>query len=407
MNQILETVNVTMKFAGLIAVDSVNIKQKEGEILALIGPNGAGKTTLFNMLTGVYRPTEGEIFYRGENITGLKPFQLVRKGIARTFQNIRLFKEMTTLENLLVASPNCKDEKIIEAVFGGKDLRKKRGLVVEQCEAILGILKLQEQLEELACNLPYGKQRLLEIGRALATGANYLLLDEPGAGMNSLEKEELAQVLRYITEKLGKNILLIEHDMRFVMGISDRIVVLDHAFIVYGFLLKTIGKMNPMDFFKGILPAQMVAFSTCSSSATLPVSFECVQEMGVSKEVSSFVLPLGATINMDGTALYQGVCALFVAQIYGIDLSLGQYVTIILTGTLASIGTAGVPGAGLIMLTMILQAVGLPLEGAALVAGIDRILDMPRTTVNITGDATVALIVDKGEKDREARLANS
>jgi len=179
-----------------------------------------------------------------------------------------------------------------------------------------------------------------------------------------------------------------------------------HAFIVYGFLLKTVGKMNPMTFFRGIFPAQMVAFSTCSSSATLPVSFECVQEMGVSKEVSSFVLPLGATINMDGTALYQGVCALFIAQIYGVDLSMGQYVTIILTGTLASIGTAGVPGAGLIMLTMILTAVGLPLEGAALVAGIDRILDMPRTTVNITGDATVALIVDKGEKDREARLAN-
>ena len=179
-----------------------------------------------------------------------------------------------------------------------------------------------------------------------------------------------------------------------------------HAFIVYGFLLKTVGKMNPMTFFKGIFPAQMVAFSTCSSSATLPVNLECVQGMGVSKEVSSFVLPLGATINMDGTALYQGVCALFIAQIYGVDLSMGQYVTIIITGTLASIGTAGVPGAGLIMLTMILTAVGLPLEGAALVAGIDRILDMPRTTVNITGDATVAIIVDKGEKDREARLAN-
>ena len=126
--------------------------------------------------------------------------------------------------------------------------------------------------------------------------------------------------------------------------------------------------------------------------------------MGVSKEVSSFVLRLGATINMDGTALYQGVCALFVAQIYGVDLSVGQYVTIIFTGTLASIGTAGVPGAGLIMLTMILTAVGLPLEGAALIAGIDRILDMPRTTVNITGDATVSLIVDKGERALEAKL---
>ena len=229
MAQILNTVNVTMQFAGLTAVDNVNIDQKEGEILALIGPNGAGKTTLFNMLTGVYKPTAGEIFYKGENINGLRPFQLVRKGITRTFQNIRLFKDMTTLENLLVASPDCKDEKILAAVFGGRSLRQKRGLVVEQCESILEILKLQDKLEELACNLPYGKQRLLEIGRALATGADYLLLDEPGAGMNSMEKEELAQVIRYITKDMQKNVLLIEHDMPFVMGISDRIVVLDHG----------------------------------------------------------------------------------------------------------------------------------------------------------------------------------
>ena len=147
MAQILNTVNVTMQFAGLTAVDNVNIDQQEGEILALIGPNGAGKTTLFNMLTGVYKPTSGEIFYKGENITGLKPFQLVRKGITRTFQNIRLFKDMTTLENLLVASPDCKDEKILSAVFGGRSLRQKRGLVVEQCESILEILKLQDKLE--------------------------------------------------------------------------------------------------------------------------------------------------------------------------------------------------------------------------------------------------------------------
>lgn len=125
--------------------------------------------------------------------------------------------------------------------------------------------------------------------------------------------------------------------------------------------------------------------------------------MGVSKEVSSFVLPLGATINMDGTAVYQGVCALFVAQLYGVDLNSAQMLTIVLTGTLASIGTAGVPGAGFIMLTMILTAVGLPLEGSALIAGIDRILDMPRTCVNITGDAVVSFLVDKGEKDIEAR----
>jgi branched-chain amino acid transport system ATP-binding protein len=229
MGQILKTTNVTMRFAGLTAVDNVSLEQNDSEILSLIGPNGAGKTTLFNMLTGVYKPTEGEIFYKGENITGLRPYELVRKGISRTFQNIRLFKDMTTLENLLVAAPVCNGEGVLDAIFCTKSLRTKRGQVVEQCERILEALKLQDQLEEYACNLPYGKQRLLEIGRALATGADYLLLDEPGAGMNSLEKEELAKVIHYLTDELHKHILLIEHDMKFVMSISDRIVVLDHG----------------------------------------------------------------------------------------------------------------------------------------------------------------------------------
>lgn len=171
-----------------------------------------------------------------------------------------------------------------------------------------------------------------------------------------------------------------------------------HALIVYGAFIKAFTDMSPLKFFKGVAPASLMAFSSCSSGGTLPLTMSCAQKMGVSKEVSSFVLPLGATINMDGTAAYQGVCALFIAQLYGIDLNASQYVTIIITGTLASIGTAGVPGAGFIMLTMILTALGLPLEGSALIAGIDRILDMPRTSVNITGDATVALLVDKSEK---------
>lgn len=171
-----------------------------------------------------------------------------------------------------------------------------------------------------------------------------------------------------------------------------------HGLIVYGALLKFIGGTNPIKFFKGIMPASLMAFSSCSSGGTLPLTMSCAQKMGISKEISSFVLPLGATINMDGTAAYQGVCALFIAQLYGIDLTGAQYLTIIVTGTLASIGTAGVPGAGFIMLTMILTTLGLPLEGSALIAGIDRILDMPRTSVNITGDATVAYLVDKSEK---------
>lgn len=179
-----------------------------------------------------------------------------------------------------------------------------------------------------------------------------------------------------------------------------------HMLIVYSSTLKILGKFNPVKFFKAIAPAQVVSFTTASSSATLPINMKCVESMGVPNSISSFVLPLGATINMDGTALYQGVCAFFIAQVYGIDLSIGQQVTIILTATLASIGTAGVPGAGLIMLTMVLQAVGLPLEGLALIAGIDRVLDMARTTVNITGDAACAVIIaaSENELDRDYKV---
>ena len=180
-----------------------------------------------------------------------------------------------------------------------------------------------------------------------------------------------------------------------------------HAGIVYSTAVSTIGKISPIKFFKGIAPAAITAFTTTSSSATLPVTMKNVTEnLGVSEKIASFVLPLGATINMDGTALYQGVCALFVAQVYGIDLTMAQMGTIVLTATLASIGTAGVPGAGLIMLSMVLQAVGLPLEGVALIAGIDRILDMMRTCVNIVGDASCAVVVAKTEKEISVPVDN-
>ncbi|HLR61353.1 MAG TPA: dicarboxylate/amino acid:cation symporter, partial [Lentibacillus sp.] len=171
-------------------------------------------------------------------------------------------------------------------------------------------------------------------------------------------------------------------------------------FVVYALIIKSLGKMGPIQFFKGIFPATAVAFSTSSSSGTLPVTIKSAQEnLGVSKETSTFVLPLGATINMDGTALYVGLCSMFVAQYFGMDLSFSQMATVVLIGTLASIGTAGVPGAGLIMLTMALSAVNLPLAGIALVGGIDRILDMMRTAVNVTGDAAASVVVDASEKN--------
>ena len=178
-----------------------------------------------------------------------------------------------------------------------------------------------------------------------------------------------------------------------------------HAVVVYSITVKTMGGMSPAKFFKGMLPAIMFAFSSASSVGTLPINMSCTEKLGAKKEVASFVLPLGATINMDGTAIYQGVCAIFIAACYGIHLTLPQMLTIVLTATLASIGTAGVPGAGMVMLAMVLTSVGLPVDGIALVAGIDRIFDMGRTTVNITGDAACTIVVSNLEEKRERRNA--
>ena len=175
-----------------------------------------------------------------------------------------------------------------------------------------------------------------------------------------------------------------------------------HAVVVYSSTVKILGKVSPVKFFKTMAPAMAFAFSSASSVGTLPLNLECTQKLGAKKDVASFVLPLGATINMDGTAIYQGVCAVFIAACFGIDLTFSQMLTIVLTATLASIGTAGVPGSGMVMLAMVLQSVGLPVEGIALVAGVDRIFDMGRTVVNITGDAACTIIVSNME-DKKSR----
>ena len=180
-----------------------------------------------------------------------------------------------------------------------------------------------------------------------------------------------------------------------------------HAVVVYSFAVKTIGGISPLTFFKEMLPAIMFAFSCASSVGTLPINLKCTEKLGAKREIASFVLPLGATINMDGTAIYQGICAIFIASCYGIHLTLSQMLTIVLTATLASIGTAGVPGAGMVMLAMVLTSVGLPVDGIALVAGVDRIFDMGRTTVNITGDAACTMVVSNLESKKDARRAKA
>ncbi len=211
-------------------------------------------------------------------------------------------------------------------------------------------------------------------------------------------------LMAWVSGKFGLEILLPLAKVIAAVFIGSII----HVLVFYSGLIRLLGRLNPMGYIKGIVNPAAVAFTTTSSSGTLPATIKAARdEMGVSKGIASFVLPLGATINMDGTALYQGVCSLFIAQAFGVDLALSDYVLIVATATLASIGTAGVPGAGLIMLSLVLSTVGLPMEGLAIIAGIDRILDMARTTVNICGDLMVSVLVAKSENELDESVYNS
>ena len=234
-----------------------------------------------------------------------------------------------------------------------------------------------------------------EKGKPLADTINSLT-DVSMTVMSMIIKLSPIGVFCLITPVIAENGPKILGSLAMVLLVAYACYII-HALVVYSSTVKFMAGISPIAFFKGMFPAIVMAFSSASSVGTLPINMDCVQKLGAKKDVASFVLPLGATINMDGTAIYQGVCAIFIATCYGIDLTFGQMVTIVLTATLASIGTAGVPGAGMVMLAMVLQSVGLPIEGIALVAGIDRIFDMGRTTVNITGDAACALIVSKSE----------
>jgi branched-chain amino acid transport system ATP-binding protein len=228
----LSTKNLGIRFGGLIAVDSLNIKVYEKEIVGLIGPNGAGKTTVFNMLTGVYTPTAGEIVVFGKNIKNKKTYEVVQYGLARTFQNIRLFKELTVTENLLIAMDYDKEllpSNIWRSMIHAQSELASEELKNKKANELLKIFKMDSKANDLAKNLPYGDQRRLEILRAMATGAKILLLDEPAAGLNPQETNELMKTIRFIRDHFGMTILLIEHDMKLVMGLCERITVLDHG----------------------------------------------------------------------------------------------------------------------------------------------------------------------------------
>ena len=223
---ILKAENLTILFGGLKAVDNFSIEIKEGELVGLIGPNGAGKTTVFNMLTGVYVPTSGKVYLRGQDVTTLSPHKRVEIGISRTFQNIRLFKRMSVLENVKLSSNVHMNYGIFDGIFKTKKYYEQEDKATAEAMEILKDLGLDEYKDELAQNLPYGKQRKLEIARALASKPSILCLDEPAAGMNPIETEELMETIETVRKKYKTAILLIEHDMKLVMGICEWIKVI-------------------------------------------------------------------------------------------------------------------------------------------------------------------------------------
>lgn len=224
---LLEVNNLTIVFGGLRAVDDFSLKINKGQLYGLIGPNGAGKTTVFNMLTGVYKPTSGHISLDGEEITGKSTIEINRKGMARTFQNIRLFHDMSVLDNVKIGLNNQKNYSVLEGIFRLPRYFKEEKEMDEKAVELLSVFDLDKEKDFLASNLPYGKQRKLEIARALATNPKLLLLDEPAAGMNPNETAELMNTIHFVRDKFDMTILLIEHDMKLVGGICEEISVLN------------------------------------------------------------------------------------------------------------------------------------------------------------------------------------
>lgn len=228
---ILKTEHITQRFGGLVALSDISMEVHSGEIIGIIGPNGAGKTTLFNVITGMYNPTEGRVEMLGRNVTGWKPYKITALGFARTFQNIRLFPRMSVLDNVIVGMHSHTRSGIFSSIFNTPGKRAEEKRCEEEACNILKVLDLYKDRFEMSTSLPYGSQRKLEIARAMATHPKLLLLDEPAAGMNEQETEELAGIVHQLKE-MGYTILLIEHDMKFVMNICERLYVLNNGCMI-------------------------------------------------------------------------------------------------------------------------------------------------------------------------------
>lgn len=232
MAELLKVDNVSMIFGGLRAVSNLTMHINDGELVGLIGPNGAGKTTAFNMITGVYTPSEGSIYFGGKKSSGKKSYQVTQMGMARTFQNIRLFSELSVIDNVKIAYNMHVTYNLMDAIVRDGKYLSEEEYITQKAFDLLKIFHLEGEANEKAKNLPYGKQRRLEIARALATEPKLLLLDEPAAGMNPQETQELMEMIRWIRQKFDLSILLIEHDMGLVMGVCERIYVLEYGMLI-------------------------------------------------------------------------------------------------------------------------------------------------------------------------------
>ncbi len=228
MPALLELDNITISFGGLTALNRVSLRVEEGKINSLIGPNGAGKSTIFNVITGIYRPTDGRVIFQGKDITREKPYLITALGIARTFQNIRLFKNLTVLDNVKIGCHSCSRAGLFGAITRLGGVKREEREITARAQRALEIVGLASKGDELAKNLPYGEQRRLEIARALAASPRLLLLDEPAAGMNPQEKQTLMEMVQHIRE-MNITIMLVEHDMSFVMNLSDHVDVLNYG----------------------------------------------------------------------------------------------------------------------------------------------------------------------------------
>lgn len=229
---LLEVKDLGISFGGLRAVDKFNLKIERGQLYGLIGPNGAGKTTIFNLLTGVYKPTDGSFLFANKSLAGKSPIEINKEGIARTFQNIRLFSNMSVIDNVKVGLHNGYNANMFTSIIRLSKFRREEKEITQKAMELLEVFDLQNEADVLAANLPYGKQRKLEIARALATRPTLLLLDEPAAGMNPNETAELMETIHLIRDKFNISILLIEHDMSLVMGICEKIVVLEYGRVI-------------------------------------------------------------------------------------------------------------------------------------------------------------------------------